>query len=636
MVLTPWGDSGSLRERKLRPVRGTPPSEVARNQRDRLFAAMVACVAERGYAATTVEDLVELSGVSRRSFYDNFADKPECLREAVEELFAVVLNLLETDGEPAGLEQESLRIHEVLAGVCAVQPAATKVCLNDVFAAGSVGVEPMASALGDWERLYKRSFEASPDHAGMPDGLIRARMGGFLEIARARLRAGRAEELPGIVPGVVALSVSDRPPPQPLRLASRSPKAKPESLDAADHSERAIRAFAKLVSEHGYASVKLDDVFRLASMSGTTFYDNFSGKDDLMAAAIDSACAQAVAAVVPAFNRQTAWPDAVRAGFGALLNFLASRPALARLVTVEVYAAGDEAVERRVAALAPLGALIENNTTEWSTMPPVVFEMTGGGIYHLLYDAVSRSGPEALPGLAPLCTYLTLSPFIGPVDACAVANGSGGRTGQAPQAGPAGRPVMDAIGLTEQMRFGPWLSLTTAADRPSTIAEIADLLGEDESAVEAYVAHLKAAGMVDVAGERDGETLYTASPTNPLNVASEKQIVSMSTDERNELFRNTWRTVRAEIDAADKRGFFAEHPDTVITRSKLELDPAGWRELSRLHEATLAATFAIAERAKERLENAGESGIEVRSMQLAFEVEDDEDPQTALEGEKIS
>ena len=74
--------------------------------------------------------------------------------------------------------------------------------------------------------------------------------------------------------------------------------------------------------------------------------------------------------MVPAFNRQTAWPDAVRAGFGALLNFLASRPALAQLVTVEVYAAGDEAVERRVAALAPLGALIENNTTEWSTMPP--------------------------------------------------------------------------------------------------------------------------------------------------------------------------------------------------------------------------------------------------------------------------
>src|SRR5215467_29304 len=98
MVATPWGDSGSLRERKLQPVRGTPAEEVERNQRDRLFAAMIACVAERGYAATSVEDIVELSGVSRRSFYDSFSDKAECLKAAVEELFAVVLGLLEADG----------------------------------------------------------------------------------------------------------------------------------------------------------------------------------------------------------------------------------------------------------------------------------------------------------------------------------------------------------------------------------------------------------------------------------------------------------------------------------------------------------------------------------------------------------
>ena len=95
MVLTPWGDSGSLRERKLRPVRGTPATEVERNQCERLFAAMIASVAERGFAATTVEDLVELSGVSRRSFYDNFADKAECLRAAIEELFSLVLGLLD-------------------------------------------------------------------------------------------------------------------------------------------------------------------------------------------------------------------------------------------------------------------------------------------------------------------------------------------------------------------------------------------------------------------------------------------------------------------------------------------------------------------------------------------------------------
>ena len=49
----------------LRPGPGTPPADVARNQRERLFGAMVACVAERGYAATRVTDLVAMSGVSQ-------------------------------------------------------------------------------------------------------------------------------------------------------------------------------------------------------------------------------------------------------------------------------------------------------------------------------------------------------------------------------------------------------------------------------------------------------------------------------------------------------------------------------------------------------------------------------------------
>ena len=261
--------------------------------------------------------------------------------------------------------------------------------------------------------MARACYDASPEHAGTPEELIRGRIGGLLEIVRARLRSGTQDELGDLARDVVDLAMGDRPPPEPLRLSMRPPKAKPESLDAADHSERAIRAFALLAAERGYRDVKIEDVVRLASMSTTTFYANFAGKEDLMAAAIDSACAQALAAVVPAFNRQTSWPDAVRAGFGALLNFLASRPALARLVTVEVYGAGDEAIERRAAAMAPLGSLIENNTTLWGTTPSIVFEMIAGGVAHLIHDAVRTSGPEALPSLAPICTYLTLFPFLG-------------------------------------------------------------------------------------------------------------------------------------------------------------------------------------------------------------------------------
>jgi Bacterial regulatory proteins, tetR family len=72
---TPWGSADELRERRLHPSNGMSREEVARNQRERLFGAMVAAVAEKGYEASTVADALELSGVSRSAFYEHFANK---------------------------------------------------------------------------------------------------------------------------------------------------------------------------------------------------------------------------------------------------------------------------------------------------------------------------------------------------------------------------------------------------------------------------------------------------------------------------------------------------------------------------------------------------------------------------------
>ena len=83
---TPWGDAAELRERMMRPGRGVPREEAERNHRERLFAAMVAMVVEKGYDATRVADLVKLAGISRSAFYRQFTDKQECFLATVEEL----------------------------------------------------------------------------------------------------------------------------------------------------------------------------------------------------------------------------------------------------------------------------------------------------------------------------------------------------------------------------------------------------------------------------------------------------------------------------------------------------------------------------------------------------------------------
>ena len=61
---------------------------------------------------------------------------------------------------------------------------------------------------------------------------------------------------------------------------------------------------------------------------------------------------------------------------------------------------------------------------------PIAAEAIGGAIYSMIYDQVqARAAPESMQEIAPLATYVTLAPFIGAEEACAVANseGRGGR-----------------------------------------------------------------------------------------------------------------------------------------------------------------------------------------------------------------
>jgi AcrR family transcriptional regulator len=49
------------------------------NQRARICGAMIEAVAEQGYPAVSVAGLCRLAGVSKRAYYELFANKEACL-----------------------------------------------------------------------------------------------------------------------------------------------------------------------------------------------------------------------------------------------------------------------------------------------------------------------------------------------------------------------------------------------------------------------------------------------------------------------------------------------------------------------------------------------------------------------------
>jgi len=443
MVVTPWGESDSLRRRRLPPGPGTPRDEVVANQRERLFGAMVASVYSRGYRATTVGDLAEISGVSSRTFYDLFPDKEACFLATLEALIqAAIAYAARRAGEPAedpspggvqlpdgrsggSWEERAGRGMRSFAEMIVAQPAAARLALVEAYTAGPEALVPLEQAMAGFERLTGQVLEQSPERAEMPAEMVMALMGAQQEIARNRLREGREAELPGLTDELWDLLLSYRPPPQPLRLAGRTPRVHLEMPEPHDHAERVLQALAEVVAETGYARATVDAILKRAHMSATTFYANFAGKDDATLSAIDSACSQIMAAVMPAFRRAPDWPHGIRAAFGAMFNYLASRPTLANLAMVEVYAAGLEAMQQRLEGLHPLQELIAAGYDLAPGTPPITAEGIVGGVYTLAYRRLREGGAGALPALTPICTYITLSPFVGPDEACRIANDNG-------------------------------------------------------------------------------------------------------------------------------------------------------------------------------------------------------------------
>jgi AcrR family transcriptional regulator len=616
MVVTPWGEADSLRDRRLHPGPGTSAEEVAKNQRERLFAAMVATVAAKGYEPTRVADLVELSGVSSRSFYDLFGSKEACFAATLEELLGATIQALEHAEDPNASWEERLRqTYEAFAAIVVAQPASATICLSEAYAAGPAARAPVERAIEALERMTRSRLSESPERAGMPEEMIIAHVGALQEIARTRLREGKPGAIGALVPELVDLMLSYRPPPQPLRLATRSPSFGPESVAAHDDAERALRAFAVAVAEHGYAGVTIHEVARLGAMSPTTFYANFRDKQDAMLAAIDSGMAQLRTAAITTFQRSPGWAGGVRAAIGSMLNFLASRPAMAHLLAVEVYAAGPEALRRRGQAARPMASLLAQGFARSPETPPITAELVIGAIAGLVRRRLLEGGPDALPGLAPVCTYIALSPFLGPDQACIAANGDGRARLPTGSSWAAGAP-------TEQPT--KWVVMSILALRSESAEALSTQLDLPVDEVTHFLEELETDGLA--------ERIAALGADRPVEWISPKEYrlidrddwAALSQEERDRTTDRNVELISTDLERASAHRTIHDRLDTHLSRSAFTVDEEGWEEIGEIHRSALYATLAIQRTSLIRLRSSGERGINGRSIQALFAMPDTE------------
>jgi AcrR family transcriptional regulator len=148
---------------------GLPPELVARNQRERLVAAMAEVCAEGGYAAATVAEVVRRAGVSTASFYRQFKDRRECMLASFEELFGRLLGEIEraceAEEEPAAKARAGIR---TAATLLAGDPPTARLLTVEIAAVGTEGVRLQQEAI---EQLAMRLREAREPGAAAPTQL---------------------------------------------------------------------------------------------------------------------------------------------------------------------------------------------------------------------------------------------------------------------------------------------------------------------------------------------------------------------------------------------------------------------------------------------------------------------------------
>jgi AcrR family transcriptional regulator len=216
--------------------------------------------------------------------------------------------------------------------------------------------------------------------------------------------------------------MTDHPPTVPV--AQQLPSGRhglPRAFVISNQRERILGGVMSAVSRHGYAATRVEDIIALAGVSRRTFYDHYTNKEVAFLEAYDLVVAQLRTGVASAYATRGTWAARVRRGLAAMLNLMALEPELAHVCIVEAVAAGPQALERRMQAMAVFRQFLTPPAARRS--PVIVSPLSGetvvGGVYEVIYSRVVTGRTAELPDLLPPLLYSVLLPLVGPEVAAA-------------------------------------------------------------------------------------------------------------------------------------------------------------------------------------------------------------------------
>jgi AcrR family transcriptional regulator len=178
--------------------------------RARLIEGLATALTTKGYAEISVADIVQHARVSKRTFYEHFADKEACYLATYAALSDDVLSRIAAAGESDRPAEERL-VAATYAYLAALEerPALTRTFLTEIQAAGPEALKLRRSIhrrFADLLRhLVERSRKERPGLRSISPQMSAAIVGGINELVLLTIEEGREQQLQEIGATVVEL-----------------------------------------------------------------------------------------------------------------------------------------------------------------------------------------------------------------------------------------------------------------------------------------------------------------------------------------------------------------------------------------------------------------------------------------------
>jgi AcrR family transcriptional regulator len=204
----------------------------------------------------------------------------------------------------------------------------------------------------------------------------------------------------------------------------------PHDFVTQNQRERMLLATAELVAERGYQKTTIELIAKTARVALSTFYEQFSSKEECFLAAFDESVAAAAEVFDELLDTEQPWEDQIASALEIALEMVVTEPARARLCIVEAQAAGGEALaryQRMLESVAPKLREGREFNPRSARLPDGLEVAIVGGLAWLIHQRLLADRIDGIKALLPEMLQVTLTPYIGEAEASRAADAAQAR-----------------------------------------------------------------------------------------------------------------------------------------------------------------------------------------------------------------